>query len=51
MNTLYLILYIIAFACLVAAALGATVNRVNLLAAGLAFWVLVPLIHAFRVVT
>ena len=39
-----IILLIIAFACFVAYALGATVPRVNLLGVGLAAWVLSALI-------
>jgi hypothetical protein len=44
MHTLYVILYLIAAVCFAAAALGAPVRRVNLVAAGLLAWVLVPLI-------
>ena len=51
MNTLYFILYLLAFICFVVAALGVAVRRFSLLAAGLAFWVLVPLILSFKVLT
>jgi hypothetical protein len=38
--------YLIAFLCLLAAAVGVGVARVNLLGLGLAAWVLVPLVDA-----
>ncbi len=41
-----LILYLIAAICLALAAFGVTSARVNLLALGLFFWVLVPTLHA-----
>lgn len=54
MNVIYLILYILAAVCFIAAALlrpvattsgpGPLYTRVNLVALGLFFWVLVPLI-------
>lgn len=47
MAVLFLILLVLGFACFVAATFGAG-TRWNLLAAGLAFWILVPLITAFR---
>ena len=47
MAVLFLIFLVLAFACFVAATFNAGV-RWNLIAAGLAFWVLVPLIQAFR---
>lgn len=40
-----LILLIVAFICFVLAALGVAVGKVNLIAAGLAFWVLASIIH------
>ena len=40
------VLYLLAFLCFVLAALGVPVPRVSLLAFGLAFWVLVPLLAA-----
>jgi hypothetical protein len=40
MPALHTLLLILAFLCLVLAALGVQTSRVNLLAAGLAFWVL-----------
>jgi hypothetical protein len=62
MTTLYLILYILAAVCFIAAAVLAyrpvvaadangtvhTAGRVNLVALGLFFWVLVPLIVTAR---
>lgn len=41
------LLYLIAFICFLLAAWGVAVSRLNLLAVGLAAWVLVPLIHAW----
>lgn len=49
MAVLFLILLVLACACFVAATFNAGV-RWNLIAAGLAFWVLVPLINAIRAV-
>lgn len=46
MNVLYLILLIIAAVLLAMAALNHQVRRYNLIAAGLFFWVLVPLIQS-----
>jgi hypothetical protein len=40
------VLYLIAFVCFVAAAIGLSSSRINLVAAGLAAWVLVALISA-----
>jgi hypothetical protein len=51
MITLFLVLYIAAFICFVLATLGVAVRRVNLLALGLALWVLVPLITLFSKLT
>ena len=45
MNTLYLILLVLGLAAFLAAAFSVTINRVNLVALGLAFWILVPLIQ------
>lgn len=47
MRTLDIILYVIAAVCFVLAAVNVT-SRVNLLAAGLLAWVLVPLITLAR---
>lgn len=41
------LLYLVAFLCFLAAAFGVASSRVNLVAAGLAAWVLVPLVHAW----
>ena len=38
------ILYVVAFVCFVLAAFGVTVNKVNLIGAGLAAWVLTLLV-------
>ena len=48
MNTLYLILYLLAAICFVAAASGRVVAKYNLVAAGLFLWVLVPLIQTIK---
>jgi hypothetical protein len=42
--SLHLILYIVAFVCFVAAAIGVSASRINLVAAGLAFWILASII-------
>jgi uncharacterized membrane protein YqjE len=47
---LFLIFLVLGFACFVAATFGAG-TRWNLMAAGLAFWILVPLINQFRALT
>lgn len=44
MRTLDLVLYLIAAICFALAALGVASSRINLVAAGLFAWVLVPLI-------
>jgi hypothetical protein len=41
------LLLLLAFICFVAATFGAAVPRINLVALGLAFWVLVSLIGAW----
>jgi len=41
------LLYLVAFVCFLLVAFGVGPARVNLLAVGLAAWVLVPLIHAW----
>jgi hypothetical protein len=46
MALLSLILLLLAALCFIAAASGAAVSRFNLVALGLVFWVLVPLIGA-----
>ena len=46
MDTVILILLIAAFLCFVATAFGFGSSRINLLAAGLACWVLTALIRA-----
>jgi uncharacterized membrane protein len=61
MNAIYLVLYILAFVCFVVAAFlrpiaGPPVNawhplKVTLIAAGLALWVLVPLVAGFQTVS
>lgn len=43
-DTINLILLLLAFLCFLAAAFGKTINNINLVALGLAFWVLVFLI-------
>lgn len=48
--TVFLIFLVLGFACFVAATFGA-VARWNLVAAGLAFWILIPLIDQFRALT
>ena len=50
MAVVFLILLVLSFACFVAATFNAAI-RWNLVAAGLAFWVLIPLINAFRALT
>ena len=47
MTLLIVILLIVALACFIAAALGAAVQRLNLVAFGLACWVLTVLIKAW----
>jgi hypothetical protein len=47
-NALDLILYIFSLVCFVLAAVNTAVARVKLIAAGLAFWVLVPLIATIQ---
>ena len=47
MNTVYVILLILAVVCFAAAA-AEVKARINLIAAGLFFWVLVPLIQHLR---
>jgi hypothetical protein len=42
--SLHLLLYIVAFVCFVAAAIGVSASRINLVAAGLAFWILASII-------
>jgi hypothetical protein len=46
MEVIDLILLILGFACFLLAALSIPVGRLNLTAAGLAFWILVAVIHA-----
>lgn len=41
------LLYLLAFICFVLATLGVAVGRINLIAAGLAAWVLVLVVHAW----
>ena len=41
------LLYLVAFVCFLLVVFGVGPARVNLLAVGLAAWVLVPLIHAW----
>jgi hypothetical protein len=41
------LLLLLGFICLVLAAVGVTASRVNLIALGLAFWILVPLLGAW----
>lgn len=48
MNVVYLILLILAAACFVASAARVASTRVNLMALGLALWVLVPIIQVAR---
>ena len=50
MAVLALILLVLALACFVVATFNAGA-RWNLVAAGLAFWVLIPLITAFKALT
>lgn len=49
MAVLFLIFLVLGFACFVAATFNAG-SRWNLMAAGLAFWILVYVIQAFRAV-
>ena len=42
--TLDLVLYILAFVCFVAAAIGVNAGRVSLVPLGLAFWVLATIV-------
>jgi len=52
MITLYLILYILSFISFVLAAFGAVASsKVNLIALGLSFWVLVFVIQGVQLVT
>lgn len=48
MDVLFLILFVLAAACFAAAAFGKSAGRVNLVALGLLFWVLVPLIGSVQ---
>lgn len=48
MAVLFLILLLLAAVCFVVGAAGVAVQRVNVLALGLFFWVLVPLIQAIQ---
>lgn len=48
MSALSLVLYLLAAVCFAVAATGLVASRVNLVAAGLFFWVLVPLITAVQ---
>lgn len=50
MAVFFLILLVLGFACFVGAIFRAS-SRWDLLAAGLAFWILIPLINAFRALT
>ncbi len=50
MAVLFLIFLVLGLACFVAAALNAG-TRWNLVAAGLVFWILIPLINQFRAVS
>lgn len=45
MTVIYLLLLVAALVCFVLAAFNVNVRNVTLMAAGLAFWVLVPLIQ------
>lgn len=45
MITLRLILFILAFICFVLTALGISAPRINLLGAGLAFWILAVMLQ------
>lgn len=47
MPLLYLILFVVALVLFVLVAFGVTARRVNLLALGLALWVLVSVLQAF----
>ena len=49
LEVLFLIFLVLGFACFVAATFNAVV-RWNLVAAGLAFWILIPLINQIRAV-
>jgi hypothetical protein len=42
--SLHVVLYIVAFVCFVAAAIGVSAGRLSLLAVGLAAWVLVNIV-------
>lgn len=49
MDVLYFILLLVAAICFIVAAAGGAIHpRINLIALGLFFWVLVPLIHAAK---
>lgn len=48
MTTLYMVLYLLAAVCFLLTALGVAVQRINVLALGLFFWVLVPLIMSLK---
>lgn len=50
MNTLYLILLLLAAILFAVAASGKVVTKYNLIALGLLCWVLVPLIQQFKIV-
>lgn len=50
MNLFDLIVLIAAFVCFALAAFNVS-TRINLVALGLAFWVLLPLVHAVRAVS
>jgi hypothetical protein len=46
MDTLYMVMYLVALVLFVLDAFGVVVRRLNLLALGLAFWVAVPFLQA-----
>lgn len=48
LHYLYLFLFVLAAICFLLAAFNAKWPKINLVAAGLLLWVLVPLIHAIR---
>lgn len=48
MELLELLLLLAGFICFLVAAFTAAFSRVNLMALGLALWILIPLIHAIK---
>lgn len=48
MTTLYVVLFLLSAVCFLLAAFSVPVQKINILALGLFFWVMVPLIIALQ---